>query len=116
MEARIQARPPSMPDQILRCFKCPKVLIAFPYRIVLFTAIVAVCHQHGDLSAQLRQLERACIPVSLHVESKSSYSVQAIAVIVAPAVAPASPKHVIVDRVGHAPFVFAITSGELPVA
>lgn len=42
--------------------------------------------------------------------------VQAIAVIVAPAVAPARPKHVIVDSVGHAPFVFAVTSGELPVA
>jgi hypothetical protein len=43
-------------------------------------------------------------------------NVQAIAVIVAPAVAPARPKHVIVDSVGHAPLVFAVTSGELPVA
>ena len=39
-----------------------------------------------------------------------------MAVIVAPAVAPARPKHDMVDKVGHAPLVFAVTSGELPVA
>jgi hypothetical protein len=37
-------------------------------------------------------------------------------VIVAPAPAPASPKHATVDNVGYAPLVFAMTSGELPVA
>jgi hypothetical protein len=36
--------------------------------------------------------------------------------MVAPAPAPARPKHAIVDRVGYAPLVLAITSGELPVA
>lgn len=41
---------------------------------------------------------------------------QAIAVMVAPAVAPARPKQVMVDRVGSAPLVFAMTRGELPVA
>ena len=40
----------------------------------------------------------------------------AIAVMVAPAPAPASPKHATVDNVGYAPLVFAMTSGELPVA
>jgi hypothetical protein len=39
-----------------------------------------------------------------------------MAVIVAPAPAPASPKHATVDNVGYAPLVFAMTSGELPVA
>jgi hypothetical protein len=38
-----------------------------------------------------------------------------MAVIAAPAVAPESPKHATVDNVGLAPFVFAITRGELPV-
>jgi hypothetical protein len=37
-------------------------------------------------------------------------------VIVAPAIAPESPKHVMVDKVGSASLVFAMTSGELPVA
>lgn len=37
-------------------------------------------------------------------------------VMAAPEVAPAAPKHAIVESVGHAPFVFAITSGDLPVA
>jgi hypothetical protein len=44
------------------------------------------------------------------------YPIHAIAVIVAPAPAPASPKHATVDSVGYAPLVFAMTSGELPVA
>ena len=42
--------------------------------------------------------------------------IQAIAVMTAPAVAPDRPKQVMVDRVGRASFVFAMTSGELPVA
>ena len=41
--------------------------------------------------------------------------IQAMNVIAAPAVAPATPKHVIVDKVGQAPFVFAVMSGEVPV-
>lgn len=41
---------------------------------------------------------------------------QAMVVIAAPAIAPESPKHVTVDRVGRASFVFAMTRGELPVA
>jgi hypothetical protein len=36
--------------------------------------------------------------------------------MVAPALAPASPKHATVDSVGYAPLVLAMTSGELPVA
>lgn len=36
--------------------------------------------------------------------------------MVAPAPAPASPKHATVDKVGYAPLVLAMTSGELPVA
>jgi hypothetical protein len=40
----------------------------------------------------------------------------AIAVMTAPAVAPEAPKHAIVEKEGRAPFVFAITSGETPVA
>lgn len=43
-------------------------------------------------------------------------SLQAMAVMAAPAVAPASPKHAMVDKVGVASLVFAITRGELPVA
>jgi hypothetical protein len=39
-----------------------------------------------------------------------------MAVIVAPAPAPANPKHAIVENVGYAPRVLAMTSGELPVA
>ena len=41
--------------------------------------------------------------------------IQAMTVMAAPALTPASPKHVIVDRVGRASLVFAMTSGELPV-
>lgn len=39
-----------------------------------------------------------------------------MAVIAAPAVAPDKPKHAMVDNVGNASLVFAITRGELPVA
>lgn len=37
-------------------------------------------------------------------------------VIAAPAIAPESPKHAIVCMLGSAPFVLAMTSGDLPVA
>jgi hypothetical protein len=47
-----------MLDQILRRLEGPQVLVALPYGIVLGTTIVAIGHQHRDLSAQLRQLER----------------------------------------------------------
>jgi len=40
----------------------------------------------------------------------------AMAVIVAPATAPAPPKQAMVENVGIAPLVLATTSGELPVA
>lgn len=49
-------------------------------------------------------------------ENHAWICVQAIVVIVVPAPAPASPKHATVDRVGYAPLVLAMTSGELPVA
>lgn len=39
-----------------------------------------------------------------------------MAVMAAPAVAPESPKHAIVEKVGSASLVFARTSGEVPVA
>lgn len=41
---------------------------------------------------------------------------QAMAVIAAPAVAPERPKHATVASVGNASFVFAVTSGDVPVA
>jgi hypothetical protein len=106
-----------MSDQVLRCFPGPEVLVAFSYRIVLLTAVVAVSHQYRDLGAQLRQLERTCNQISsIRVDTKTICCVHAIAVMVAPAVAPASPKHATVEKVGNASLVFAITRGELPVA
>lgn len=44
------------------------------------------------------------------------FLVQAMTVIAAPAFTPANPKHATVENVGNAFLVFAITSGELPVA
>lgn len=43
-------------------------------------------------------------------------SIQAITVMAAPALTPASPKQAIVENVGKASLVFAMTRGELPVA
>lgn len=40
----------------------------------------------------------------------------AMAVITAPDVAPAAPKQVIVEKVGQASLVLAITKGDFPVA
>lgn len=45
-----------------------------------------------------------------------SQCLHAIAVMTAPAVAPDSPKQAIVEKVGRASLVFAMTRGELPVA
>ena len=59
VEARVKPCPPTMPDKILCCFQSSKVLVAFPYRVVFVTAIVAVCHQDGNLRAQLGQFEGA---------------------------------------------------------
>lgn len=61
VKAGVQAPPASMLDQILCRLECPQVLVALPDRLVLAAAaIVAIGHQDGDLSAQLRQFERAC--------------------------------------------------------
>ena len=49
-----------MPDEILCCFQRSKILVAFPYRVVFVTAIVAVCHQDRNLRTQLGQFEGAC--------------------------------------------------------
>ena len=49
-----------------------------------------------------------------HVTMTKFY-VHAITVMAAPALMPANPKHATVEKVGNASFVFAITSGELPV-
>lgn len=57
-----------MSNQVLGRLESAEVLVAFPYRVVLFTAIVAVCHQYGYLGAQLRQFEGACFLVSLDNE------------------------------------------------
>jgi hypothetical protein len=43
------------------------------------------------------------------------FRVHAMTVMAAPALMPANPKHATVEKVGNASFVFAITSGELPV-
>jgi hypothetical protein len=45
----------------------------------------------------------------------TKFCVHAITVMAAPALMPANPKHATVEKVGNASFVFAITSGELPV-
>lgn len=55
-----------------------------------------------------------CQPDSQHVSYVCAS--HAIAVMTAPAVAPAAPKQAIVESVGVAPFVFAIASGEVPKA
>jgi hypothetical protein len=59
MEARIQACPSSMPDEVSRRLPRPQVLVALPYRVVFPAAVVAISHEDGDLSAQLGQLKRA---------------------------------------------------------
>ena len=46
-----------MLDKILRGLPGSQVLVALPYRVVLAATVVAVGHQHRDLSAQFRQLE-----------------------------------------------------------
>jgi hypothetical protein len=45
----------------------------------------------------------------------SRFRIHAITVMAAPALTPASPKHAMVENVGQASRVFAMTSGELPV-
>ena len=47
---------------------------------------------------------------------KHGQDLQAISVIIPPAVAPAAPKQVTVEKVGKFPGVLAITRGALPVA
>ena len=56
-----------------------------------------------------------------HQHSGSVFSFQfpclhAIAVMTAPAVAPDRPKQAMVEKVGRASLVFAMTRGEVPVA
>jgi hypothetical protein len=104
-----------MSDQVLRRSERSEVLVTFPYRVILTAAVAAFRHQHRDLGAELGEFERTWI-MSASPPGKFRFSIQAMAVIVAPAPAPASPKHATVDKVGYAPLVFAMTSGELPVA
>jgi hypothetical protein len=59
VEARVQACPSSMPDEVSRRLPRPQVLVALPYRVVFRATFVTIGHQDGDLGAQLRQLERA---------------------------------------------------------
>jgi hypothetical protein len=103
-------------NQVLCRLERAQILVALPNRIVLSATIIAVSHQHGDLCAQLRQLERTCKPCQWCQCQILRLHIHAIAVMVAPAPAPANPKHAIVENVGYAPLVLAMTSGELPVA
>jgi hypothetical protein len=105
-----------MLNQILCSLECAQVLIALPNCFILAAAIAAISHQDGNLRAQLRQLERACLKSAICQRDVVRMCVQAMVVIVAPAPAPANPKHATVENVGNAPGVLAMTSGELPVA
>lgn len=58
MKPRIQPCEPSVFDQVLSRPEGSKVLVAFPDCIVLAAAISAVCHEHGYLRAQFRELKR----------------------------------------------------------
>lgn len=51
VEARIQPHPASMLDEILGCPKSSEVLITLADSIVGATAVLAIGHQDGDLSA-----------------------------------------------------------------
>lgn len=77
VKPRVQAPPAPMLDQVLSRLERPEVLIAFPDRVIFSTAIIAISHQHGNLCAQLRQLERTCnhvsIPMSHSVSSRTCY-------------------------------------------
>ena len=59
MEARIQACPSSMSDEVARRLPRPQVLVALADRVVFRAAVVAIGHENRDLGAQLRQLKRA---------------------------------------------------------
>jgi hypothetical protein len=47
-----------MSDQVLRRSEGSKILVTFPYRVVLTAAVAAFRHQHRDLGAELGEFER----------------------------------------------------------
>lgn len=49
-----------MLNQILRRLECAEVLVALANCLVLPAAVLTLCHQDGDLRAELGQLERTC--------------------------------------------------------
>ncbi len=101
---------------VLRRPQSAFLLITPPQRIVR-PGRAPLCHENRYLRAQLRQLKGTCGLLISHVMiARNVANPHAITVIIAPAVAPAAPKHAMVENVGRAPGVLAITSGELPVA